>query len=57
MPSSLPPCGHCCLSANAINDEIRRLMTAPDTPERREHYQRLLTQWCALARPDVEPAA
>lgn len=57
MPSSLPPCGHCCLSADALNDEIRRLMAEPDTPERRDRYQQLLAQWCALVAPDVEPAA
>ncbi|MBT3161535.1 hypothetical protein HTV80_00200 [Streptomyces sp. Vc74B-19] len=57
MPSSLPPCGHCCPSADAINDAIRRLMAEPDTPERRDRYHQLLAQWCTLTVHNVEPAA
>ncbi|WP_181383797.1 hypothetical protein [Streptomyces sp. NWU339] len=58
MPSLLPPCGLPCLSADAVNDAMRRLMRdEPDTPERRETYRRLLERWCALTRGDVEPAA
>jgi hypothetical protein len=32
-------------------------MDEPATPDRAERYQRLLAQWAAVTRVDVEPAA
>jgi hypothetical protein len=55
-PSTCPN-GSCCPAPEDINDLIRRLMDEPATPDRAERSQRLLAQWAAVTRVDVEPAA
>ncbi|MFH7336631.1 hypothetical protein [Streptomyces sp. KHY 26] len=45
MPTPSPCCGRACLSADAINDAIRRLMSRPADKARTAEYQRLLEQW------------
>ncbi|MFF4900399.1 hypothetical protein [Streptomyces sp. NPDC001068] len=50
MPTPVPCCGHACMSADAVNEAIRRLMSQPADQTRAEEYQRLLELWAPACR-------
>lgn len=53
MPTPSPRCGRACLSADAINDAIRHLMSRPADQARAEEYQRLLELWANVCPPEL----
>ncbi|MGW2770028.1 hypothetical protein [Streptomyces sp. NPDC001275] len=56
MATPPPHCERACMSAEAVNDAIRRLMDEPSTPQRAEAYRRLLEVWTDVADDHADAA-